>query len=91
MKKVYAKEVKDYIINFINNPIDKNSYEDDPYVSSKKIERILNGTDDEFDYLSFPATNDVSAPFYRNTVGYKFKLNEDKTKVKSLLAHYYMG
>lgn len=88
-----AKDVKDYFVNYVNNPPKKNYWKSeipsstdrfmkkffgDDYIVEKKKEIII--TDKENPY----------APMYRNNSGYK---NVDITngKVKSLTVHYYIN
>ena len=82
--RVTSKEVKEYFLNYINNPPKKETPEEINRVmkiifgdalDSKKEEIVINGEENP------------NAPMYRNGVGYKTQL--DNGKIKKLTAHYY--
>ena len=82
--RVTSKEVKEYFLNYINNPPKKETPEEINRVmkiifgdalDSKKEEFVINGEENP------------NAPMYRNGVGYKTQL--DNGKIKKLTAHYY--
>lgn len=89
--KVSAKEIKEYFINYINNPpkkekrIKSHNFEEcmkeifgDDYLEKNKNEIVISDKEDP------------SAPMYRNGSGYK-DINIENNKVKSLTVHYYMN
>ena len=89
-----AKEIKEFFINYINNPPKKYEYCSkeavratdrfmrkffgDDYLEKREPEVVIHDKEDPF------------APMYRNSVGYK-KINIENNKIKSLVAHYYIG
>lgn len=93
---VTAKEVKDYFVNYINNPPKRDSY-----VSPETEAAVTRFMKSMFgdDYYEKKEKNpevvihdkeDPNAPMYRNGSGYKditFKDNE----IKKLTVHYYMN
>lgn len=92
--QVTAKEVKEYFINYINNPPKKKNYYD------SNVNKFANDFMKQFfgeDYLEAKKEEiviydkeDPSAPMYRNGSGYR-DINIKKNKVKSLTVHYYLG
>lgn len=91
---VTAKEVRDYFINYINNPPERVTYYSkesraacekfmkkffgDDYYEKKEKEVVIHDKEDPY------------APMYRNGSGYK-KINMEDNKIKSLTVHYYMN
>ena len=92
--QVTAKEIKEYFINYINNPPKKENYSSsnaiiimdrfmrnyfgDDYLEKKKEEIVIHDKEEP------------SAPMYRNGSGYK-NINIDNNEIKSLTVHYYMN
>ncbi len=83
--KVSSSTVKEYFLNYIENPPKKEYH--------PEIDRVLEtifGTaalERKKDEIVIHDIENPSAPMYRNGVGYKTTL-EDK-KIKKLIAHYY--
>ena len=91
---VSAKEIKEYFINYINNPPERKSYIDSKTASS--VDRFMRKFFGD-DYLEKKQNDiviydkeDPYAPMYRNNSGYK-DINIDNDKIKSLTVHYYVG
>lgn len=86
---VTARQVKDYFINYMTNYAfeqEKIKYDFYKHFSSFFGEEELERQKNE---IVIPRIEDVNAPMYRNGVGYKAEL--DDNKIKKLVAHYYIG
>lgn len=81
---VTAKKVKEYFINYINNPPKREINEELSDILKMALRVLPTGTKDEI--VIYDEEN-PSAPMYRNGVGYKTEL--DKGQIKKLTAHYY--
>lgn len=83
--KVIAKKVKEYFINYINNPPVKNySKVFKDFLKEIFGEEALKRKENEVIVYDKEEPN---APMYRNGAGYKATI--EKGKVKKLVAHYY--
>ena len=89
--KTTAKEVRDFLINYSSNPIQK---EKDTSETAKKIEKLMeeffgNTLDRKKDEIYIMGNNNVNSPMYRNNTGYKAEITNGK--IKKLVAHYYLN
>ena len=82
--KVTAKEVKEYFINYITNPPQKETSEEVSQVMKVIFGEPSERTKGE---IVIEDEENPSAPMYRNGVGYKTELEDGK--IKKLVAHYY--
>ena len=89
--RVTAKEIREYFINYINNPPKRNfNYELNDSVS--KFMRDFFGDDfieKKNKEIVIHDKEDPSAPMYRNGSGYRDIIISDN-KIKSLTVHYYL-
>ena len=88
--KVTAKDIKEYFIQYYNNP-PKREY------PNKKTEELMNklfkdvfGDVEREPEVVIHDKEDPNAPMYRNGSGYK-RVEFDKDKILSLTVHYYMN
>lgn len=92
--QVTAKEIKQYFINYINNPPKRENYFSSDIVSATdKYMRKFFGDDyleEKKKEVVIHDKEDPSAPMYRNGSGYK-DIKIDNNKIKSLTVHYYMN
>lgn len=84
---VTARQVKDYFINYMANYDVKQAKE--KYDFCKMFSSFFN--EQEFERqrseIVIPRIEDVNEPMYRNGVGYRAEIADDK--IKKLVAHYY--
>ena len=84
---VTARQVKDYFINYMANYDVKQAKE--KYDFCKMFSSFFN--EKEFERqrseIVIPRIEDVNEPMYRNGVGYRAEIADDK--IKKLVAHYY--
>ena len=92
--QVTAKEIKEYFINYINNPPKKEYYfSSDTVTATDRLMRKFFGDDyleEKKKEVVIYDKEDPSAPMYRNGSGYT-DIDIDKDKIKSLTVHYYMN
>ena len=82
--KVTANEVKEYFINYISNPPEKETNEEVDQIMAMIFGGALERTKGE---IVIHDEENPNAPMYRNGVGYKTQL--ENGKIKRLIAHYY--
>lgn len=87
--KATAKQVKEYFIDYISNPPQKEKSE-----TAENILKTIIGTEAyeaiaerKKDEIIINDEENPNAPMYRNGVGYKTKL--ENGQIKKLVAHYY--
>lgn len=89
--KVTSKQVKNYFINYITNQ-PKNQKDLEEEKASEYFRKWLRNNCqpeslDKTEEVIIPEDENVNSPMYRNGVGYKTTLEDNK--VKKLIAHYY--
>ena len=91
---VTAKEVKEFFINYINNPPKKKEYVSQEAIDiANRIMKKMFGEDYLENRKKEVVINDKenpNAPMYRNNSGYK-DINIENNKIKSLTVHYYLN
>lgn len=87
-----AKLVREYFINYINNPPQKKLISNEEK-RREKFNLMIMETLGESDFQKYKSEivvygkDDVNAPIYRNGVGYRAEIENEK--VKKLVAHYF--
>ena len=82
--KVTAKEVKEYFLNYISNPPKKETNQEVSEIMKMIFGEPSERTKGE---IVIDDEENPNAPMYRNGVGYKTELENEK--IKRLVAHYY--
>lgn len=85
-----AKEVREFFIDYIENPPKMSEEEQKEYDEAQRILKMIVGEhafDRNIGEIVIPSFDDVKSPMFRNGVGYKADIK--KGKIKKLVAHYY--
>ncbi len=91
--RVSARRVKEELIRQVTTPKKEENSELDEHIDSL-IKKIMGPSYDSYQEdkkgeVTVYSTENVNAPLYRNSAGYKMEL--EKGKVKQLKVHYYCG
>lgn len=86
--KVTGKQVKEYFINYINNPPKRELYSEEVENFMKKF-FSRESLDRKNGEIVVHDEENPNAPMYRNNVGYKATIEDGK--IKKLVAHYYLN
>lgn len=87
--RVTAKVVKEYFVNYINNPpIKKQNLSSNAEMFITNFLSKYSNKKNKDEVVIYDK-EDVNAPMYRNGVGYRTTL--EKGKIKKLVAHYYLN
>ena len=87
---VTARDVKDYFIEYYNNPPKPKHYNGEAEMAMKRFMERYFGEYKQVDQVVIHDKEDPNAPMYRNGSGYRDAEIEDNN-IKSLTVHYYMN